>query len=134
MNNKYDIFVKEPYHILNICFAGIIIMIFIYSGIFSVEKNNHPIKSACTNVKGHTCKSEGLSRSFSEIVRFRFESAKSYNKYGVKIFFFFLIQLFLRFTTSFAIFNKAIKQNTLVIFDSVLSVCLYIFCFWEIIY
>ena len=85
MKSKYDIFVKEPYHILNICFAGIIILIFIYSGIFSVEKNNHPIKSACATVEGHPCKSEGLSRSFSEIVRFRFESAKSYNKYGIQI-------------------------------------------------
>jgi hypothetical protein len=133
MKNKYDVFVKEPYHILNICFAGIIIMIFIYSGIFSVEKDNHPIKSACANVEGHPCKSEGLSRSFSEIVRFRFDSAKSFNKYGIKIFLFFLIQLFLRFTASFIIYKKTMKQNSLVIFDSVISVSLYIYCFWGII-
>ncbi len=133
MSNKYDIFVKEPYHILNICFAGIIILIFIYSGIFSVEKNNHPIKSACATVEGHPCKSEGLSRSFSEIVRFRFESAKSYNEYGMKIFSFFLIQLLLRFTASFILYKKTIKQNTLVVFDSLISVSLYIYCFWGII-
>jgi hypothetical protein len=133
MKSKYDIFVKEPYHILNICFAGIIILIFIYSGIFSVEKNNHPIKSACATVEGHPCKSEGLSRSFSEIVRFRFESAKSYNKYGIQIFLFFLIQLFFRFTTSFIAYKKLLKKNTLVVFDSLLSVSLYIYCFWGII-
>jgi len=133
MKNKYDIFINEPYHILNICFAGIIIMIFIYSGIFSVEKDNHPIKSACANIEGHPCKSEGLSRSFSEIVRFRFESAKSYNKYGIRIFLFFLIQLFLRFTASFIIYKKTMKQNSLVIFDSVLSASLYLYCFWGII-
>jgi len=133
MSNKYDIFITEPYHILNICFAGIIILIFIYSGIFSVEKNNHPIKSACTTIEGHPCKSEGLSRGFSEIVRFRFESAKSYNEHGIKIFCFFLIQFFLRFTISFILYKKAIKQNTLVIFDSILSIGLYIYCFWGII-
>ncbi len=133
MSNKYDYFVKEPYHILNICFAGIIILIFIYSGIFSVEKNNHPIKSACATIKGHPCKSEGLSRSFSEIVRFQFESAKSYNQYGIKVFLFFFIQLFLRFIASFILYKKAIKQNTLVVFDSLLSVSLYIYCFWGII-
>ena len=133
MKNKYDIFVKEPYHILNICFAGIIILIFIYSGIFSVEKDNHPIKSACANIEGHPCKSEGLSRSFSEIVRFRFDSAKSFNEYGIRIFLFFLIQLFLRFTASFITYKKAMKQNSLVIFDSVLSASLYIYCFWGII-
>jgi hypothetical protein len=134
MSNKYDIFIKEPYHILNICFAGIIILIFIYSGIFSVEKNNHPIKSACATVEGHPCKSEGLSRSFSEIVRFRFESAKSYNKYGIQIFLFFLIQLFLRFTASFILYKKTIKQNVLIVFDSLISVSLYIYCFWGIVF
>ena len=69
-------------------------MIFIYSGIFSAEKENHPIKSACKTITGEPCKSTGLSRSFSEIVRFKFESAKSYNKFSIKIFLFFLIQLF----------------------------------------
>ena len=133
MNNKYGSFLKEPYHIINLLFAGIIILIFIYSGIFSAEKENHPIKSACKTITGEPCKSTGLSRSFSEIVRFKFESAKSYNKYGVKIFLFFLIQLFLRFTVSTFLYYKVYKQKPLVGFDSVVSVSLYLFCFWGII-
>ncbi len=133
MKNKFGSFFKEPYHIINLCFAGIIILIFIYSGIFSAEKNNHPIKSACATIEGHPCKSEGLSRSFSEIVRFQFESAKTYNKYGIKVFLFFLIQFFLRIISSVILQFKALKQRQHIFIDSLLSVGFYIYCFWNLI-
>jgi len=38
MNDKFGLNLKEPYHIINLCFAGIFLLIFIYSGIFSAEK------------------------------------------------------------------------------------------------
>ncbi|HAF30170.1 MAG TPA: hypothetical protein DCG75_14105 [Bacteroidales bacterium] len=134
MKNKIDSILKEPYHIINLSFAGIIMLIFIYSGIFCAEKDNHPIKSACANIDGHPCKSEGLSRSFSEIVRFNLESAKSYNKYGLQIFSFFLIQLLMRFATSYVLYKKAILKSNLIIIDSVISACLYMYCFWGMIF
>lgn len=134
MINKLKSFFSKPYHIINLCFAGIIILIFTYSGIFSVEKNNYPIKSACTVITGAPCASTGLSRSFSEIVRFKFESAKSYNKYGLKVFSFFLIQLFLRVFLSWLIYKIKINTIPIIIIDSSFSILLYIFCFWEIIF
>jgi hypothetical protein len=133
MKNKYSSIKKEPYHIINLCFAGIIMMIFIYSGIFSANKNNYPIKSACKTITREACKTTGLSRSFSEIVRFKFDSAKSYNKFGIKIFLFFLIQFFLRFISSLYLFYKTFKQKRLVILDSLVTLSLYLFCFWGII-
>ncbi len=109
-------------------------MIFIYSGIFSAEKNNHPIKSACEIFTGHPCKSTGLSRSFSEIVRFDFESAKAYNSYGLRVFLFFLIQLLLRIAISLVIKKrKVISVNRIVIIDAIFSASLYLYCFWRII-
>lgn len=134
MKNKVGWLHSEPYHIINLCFAGIIILIFIYSGIFSAEKNNYPIKSACAEIEGHPCKSEGLSRSFSEIVRLRFESANSYNKYGLKIFSFFFFQLFLRIITSLLIYYRLIKTKIIIIIDSVVSITLYFYFFWGIIF
>ncbi|MCK4663993.1 MAG: DUF2752 domain-containing protein [Bacteroidales bacterium] len=128
---KSSRFINEPYHIINVIFAGIIILIFIYSGIFSAEKNNHPVKSACIKITGKPCISTGLSRSFSEIVRFRFESAKKYNQYGLLIFFFFLSQLFLRFFSSFILIRKTISLKTLILTDSIVSVILYIICFFN---
>lgn len=124
---------KEPYHIINLCFAGIIMLIFIYSGIFSAEKNNHPVKSACETIIGKPCKSTGLSRSFSEIVRFRFESAKNYNKHGLKIFGFFFIQFFFRFFISFLICKKPNLVKLIIVFDATFSTALYMYCFWGMI-
>ena len=55
---------SEPYHIINLSFAGIILLIFIYSGIFSAEKNNYPIKSACEILTGQPYKARmRLSRT-----------------------------------------------------------------------
>lgn len=125
---------KEPYHIINLCFAGIILLIFMYSGIFSADKNNYPIKSACEIIKGEPCPSTGLSRSFSEIVRFKFNSAKEYNKYGLSVFAFFLIQFILRALISILIIFKKIRINKIVMFDSILSVCLYVYCFKGILF
>ncbi len=133
MKIKLGSTLTEPYHIINLCFAGIIILVFIYSGIFSADKNNHPIKSACATVEGHPCKSEGLSRSFSEIIRFKFESAKSYNKNGIQVFMFFFIQLFLRVITSILLIKKILKQRKLVLLDGFISASLYFYCFWGII-
>ena len=124
---------SEPYHIINLSFAGIILMIFIYSGIFSAEKNNYPIKSACEILTGQPCSSTGLSRSFSEIVRFKFESARSYHPNGIKVFSFFLIQFFLRFLISGMLYYMNNKKTTIIALDAIISVSLYIYCFWEII-
>ncbi|MFP4025132.1 MAG: hypothetical protein ACLFVR_11470 [Thiohalospira sp.] len=124
---------KHPYHIINLSFAGLFLLIFIYSGIFSAEKKNHPIQSACENITGEPCKSSGLSRSFSEIVRLKFHSAIQYNKYGLKIFSFFFIEFFLRIAASFIFYKKPKQKNLIIITDSALSIALYIYCFWELI-
>ena len=134
MISKKSSFINEPYHIINLSFAGIIIMIFIYSGIFSAEKNNYPIKSACEVMTGQPCSSSGLSRSFSEIVRFNFASAKSYNPYGLKVFSFFLIQFFMRLIISLFILKSKSFKNHIVVFDILFSTALYFYCFWEIIF
>jgi len=127
-------FIKEPYHIINLCFAGIILLIFIYSGIFSANKNNYPIKSACEVITGKPCVSSGLSRSFSEIVRLKFESAKEYNQYGLSVFTFFLIQFILRIFVSILIYFKRKQTSQIIILDSIISICLYLYCFWGILF
>lgn len=125
---------KEPYHIINLCFAGIILLIFMYSGIFSADKNNYPIKSACEIIKGEPCPSTGLSRSFSEIVRFNFKSAKSYNEHSLNIFAFFLIQLVLRILVSILVYFKRNLTNHILFIDSLISISLYIYCFRGILF
>ncbi|MBI9054006.1 MAG: DUF2752 domain-containing protein [Bacteroidales bacterium] len=132
--NKIRSLIKEPYHIINLSFAGIIILIFIYSGIFSAEKSNHPIKSACEVMTGEPCSSSGLSRSFSEIVRFNFESANEYNQFGILIFSFFLIQFFLRTLVSILVYFKRNRISQIIVIDSLTSISLYIYCFRGILF
>ena len=104
-------------------------MIFIYSGLFSAEKDNHPIPSFYEELYGDTTVSSGLSRSFSEIVRGRFKSAKEYNHYGISVFIFFFVQFFLRFVISFTLLKKYITSGRLVFIDAIFSICLFLFCF-----
>jgi len=89
-------FAQNSYIKINIIFTGIIIVIFIYSGIFSPQKSNHPIPSGYSLVAGESTKSTGLSRAFSSIVRFEFDQALNYNSESLRVFSFFLFQLVFR--------------------------------------
>jgi hypothetical protein len=104
-------------------------MIFIYSGLFSAEKDNHPIPSFYEELSGETSVSSGLSRSFSEIVRGRFNLAREYNPYSIPVFIFFLVQFFQRLLISFLIHKKNILTGRLILFDAASSICLFLFCF-----
>jgi len=87
---------NRPYLIINLVFAGIIISVILYSLVFSAAGASHPIPSGSQWVAGEASLSTGLSRSFSSVVRFDFESARRQNPYGIRIFAFFLLQLLLR--------------------------------------
>jgi hypothetical protein len=109
-------------------------LIFLYSGLFSAEKNNHPIPSFYEELTGKTSVSTGLSRSFSEIIRGRFESAREYNLNGIPVFLFFFVQLFQRLVVSFILYKKVIAVNRLTLFDSIASVILFLYCFRGLIH
>ena len=86
----------EPYLILNIFFAGVVILIIVYSGIFSPDQNNYPVVCIHEKITGEPCFSCGLSHSFSLIVRGRISEAYQWNIYGMRVFLFFISQLVLR--------------------------------------
>ncbi|KPK87627.1 MAG: hypothetical protein AMS27_01835 [Bacteroides sp. SM23_62_1] len=104
-------------------------MIFIYSGLFSAEKDNHPIPSIYEKITGEPTASSGLSRSFSEIVRGRFDSARSYNQYGIPVFIFFFIQFFQRIIVSILRYKMTIHRRWLLIGDVIISIALFLYCF-----
>jgi len=124
---------KNPYHIINLTLAGIILLIFVYSGLFSAQKDNHPIPSFYEEITGEPTASSGLSRSFSEIVRGNFESARKYNKFGIWVFCFFLIQFVQRISISLFLRFQKINIRKLVIMDSLFSIVLFLLCFQGLI-
>lgn len=124
---------NEPYLIINVFFAGVIILIFIYSGIFSPEKNNYPVICVHEKLTGEQCVSCGLSHSFSLIVRGKVEEANRWNIYGLRVFIFFASQLLLRvaFLIYYLMYPYVRKQ--MIIIDCIGSGLIFILAFWPFI-
>lgn len=108
---------NEPYLIINIVFAGVILLIMAYSGIFSPEKNNYPVVCIHEKITGQPCVSCGLSHSFSLIIRGRIDEAYQWNRYGMRVFLFFAGQFFLRVIFSFFYLKYQSTRKQLILFD-----------------
>jgi hypothetical protein len=136
--NKPDLKLKvrlrnEPYLIINIFFAGVIVLIMAYSGIFSPDKDNYPVICIHQKLTGQPCFSCGLSHSFSLIVRGRINEAYQWNLYGMRVFLFFVTQLVLR--VLFSIFYLKFHQTRiqLIILDCIGSGVIFLISFWPFI-
>jgi len=124
---------NRPYLAINLVFTVFLVFFFGYSLIFSSHADNHPIPSFYTEITGEETISSGLSRSFSDIIRGNFKSANEYNIYGIRVFLFFFIQFFLRFLFSFFYIYVAAARRYIVISDSIISIVLFVTCFWPFI-
>lgn len=127
-------FTNDPYLIINIFFAGAIVLIFAYSGIFSPEENNYPVMCLHEKLTGEPCFSCGLSHSFSLIVRGRIAEAYQWNHYGMRVFIFFASQLILRVTFSIHYLRYVNLQRQLIIIDSVGSGVIFLIAFRPFIF
>ena len=129
--NFYSI-AATPYLKVNSAFALILLLVFIYSLVFS--QNNHPIPAALTQLTGIVPPSKGLSAAFSQIVRFNFTNAYILNPYGLRVFSFFLIQFILRvgLIVTELRFPNYVKTSTIAV-DILISLTLLIYCFYPLI-
>ncbi len=123
----------EPYNKINLIFAGIIILIFAYSGIFSPEKNNHPVPCIHETLTGKPCPTCGISHSFSAIIRGNFKEAKEWNRNGIPIFLFFFIQLIMRIGITTLNQKAIVSERILLFLDVAISLTLFIICFRPLI-
>ena len=123
---------KNSYFIINLVFIGIILLIILYSFVFT-PAGNYPVPSGAEFLSGTPVISTGLSRSFSAIVRFRFAEARQYNPNGIRIFLFFLIQLIMRITAGVSIFRTGSTYRPFIMTDEVLTVIIFVICFWPFI-
>lgn len=126
-------YLREPYIVINLVFAGVIMLIIAYSGIFSAEKSNHPVVCIHEKITGEQCVSCGLSRSFSLIVRGRFAEATEWNKYGLRIFLFFALQLLMRVVFSLFSIKLPGARQKLICYDIGGSAVLFLLAFWPFI-
>jgi Protein of unknown function (DUF2752) len=124
---------NEPYLIINMFFAGVILLIFAYSGFFSPDKDNYPVTCIHEKLTGVPCVSCGLSHSFSLIVRGRVEEAYQWNRYGMRIFLFFAAQLVLRVAFSIFYLKYSDTRKQLIIVDCIGSGIIFFVAFWPFI-
>jgi hypothetical protein len=121
--------INRPYYIINISLAGILMMVFIYSGLFSAGKENHPVPSFYEYITGEQAPSSGLSRAFSEIIRGNLQAARDHNKDSLLIFTFFLIQLIQRIMVMLLLHKQIPRTRILVWADVLTSILLFLYCF-----
>ena len=123
-------FLNEPYLIINIIFAGVILLILLYSGFFSPDKDSYPVVCIHEKITGEPCVSCGLSHSFSLIVRGRIEEAYKWNHYGMRIFLFFALQLLMRAAFSIFYLKYADTRKQLILVDCIGSGIIFLVAFW----
>ncbi len=117
------------YRKINLIFAGIMICIFIYSGIFAYIPQQPFIPSFHKLLTGESSLSTGLTRSFMAIMRFDFKLARYFNPHGPAIFLFFFLQLCMRlFLYSFIPKNFYTVKEILTL-DLILSIGMFLFFF-----
>ena len=124
---------KESYLIINIIFAGVILLIFAYSGFFSPVKDNYPVVCIHEKLTGEPCVSCGLSHSFSLIVRGRISEAYKWNIYAMRIFLFFAAQLLLRVAFSMFYIKYPDTRKQLILVDCLGSGIIFFVAFWPFI-
>jgi preprotein translocase subunit SecY len=121
---------REQYLKINLILAGVIVLVFAYSGIFSPDTNNYPVVCIHEKLTGEPCFSCGLSHSFSLIVRGRISEAYEWNKYGLQVFFFFLFQLLLRIAFSVFYIQNPGNRKRLIPIDIGGSILLFLVAFY----
>jgi hypothetical protein len=126
-------FNNRPYIIINTVFAGVILLIMIYSGIFSPDKNTYPVVCIHEKITGIPCASCGISHSFSLIVRGRITEAYTWNENGMNVFLFFVSQLIMRIAFSVFYLKNPSVQRQLILMDITGSVILFLLAFMPFI-
>jgi len=124
-----DRFRNEPYLLINFILAGVVILIFLYSGIFSPDKNSYPVVCVHEKLTGEECVSCGLSHSFSLIIRGKISEAYDWNVYGLRVFIFFAAQLIMRIIFSIFYLKYPETNNQLITYDIAVSAMLFLVCF-----
>lgn len=123
----------RSYLIINLVFAGVVIGIIAYSGIFSPEKNRYPVECVHETLTGMPCPSCGLSHSFSYIVRGDLDNAFIWNRYGLRVFLFFVIQLIMRISISLSLLRSKASSRSLLRYDLLITILSFILGFNQFI-
>ena len=123
----------DSYRIINIIFAGVIGLVFIYSCLFLPENGSHMIPSFYTDITGHSSPSLGLSRAFSALVRGDIALANQFNPHALNIFAFFCFQFLYRVISLNVDRIAFVNRKLWIRIDIVLLISLFLLAFYPLI-
>lgn len=123
----------DSYRIINIIFAGVIGLVFIYSCLFLPENGSHIVPSFYTDMTGHSSPSLGLSRAFSALVRGQISQANQFNSNALSIFAFFCFQFLFRLISLKVDNMSFVRRNSWIRIDILLSISLFMIAFYPLI-
>ncbi len=123
----------DSYRIINIIFAGVIGLVFIYSCLFLPDGGKHLIPSFYTDITGDASPSLGLSRAFSALVRGDVALANQFNPYALNIFAFFCFQFLFRLISLKVDSISFVNKKTWIQIDVVLTISLFLITFYPLI-
>lgn len=123
----------DSYRIINIIFAGVIGLVFIYSCLFLPDGGQHLIPSFYTDITGNSSPSLGLSRAFSALVRGDVVLAIQFNPHAIKIFVFFCFQFLFRLISLKVDRMTFISKKQWIRTDIVLTIGLFLVVFYPLI-
>jgi hypothetical protein len=132
-HNYYKGLKNEPYLFINLVFAGVILLIIAYAGIFSPDKNNYPVICIHEKVTGLPCFSCGLSHGFSLILRGRLSEAYIWNAYAVRVFLFFISEFIIRIIFSIYYMKFESSRTWLIRYDIAGSILIFAIAFYPFI-
>lgn len=124
---------RDPYLTINLVFAGLILMILVYSAIYSPDRNDYPVQCIHEQLTGQPCASCGISHSFSLIVRGRISEAYEWNQNGMRVFIFFVAQAVMRLVFSLFYLRDESTRRRLIQYDIAGSVLMFLVSFMPFI-
>jgi len=124
---------RDPYLTINLVFAGLILMILVYSAIYSPDRNDYPVQCVHEQLTGQPCASCGISHSFSLIVRGRISEAYEWNQNGMRVFIFFVAQAVMRLVFSLFYLRDESTRRRLIQYDIAGSVLMLLVSFMPFI-
>ena len=120
----------NPYRIINIILAGVLIVIFSYSGFFVSYFSKYGVSCAFRSQTGLDCATCGFTRDFN-IFLTKGDFGNPFNQFSSSVFVFLVIQFFLRF--GIMILNLDIKFKQLYLVDAIFSVVYFLNVFVPIL-
>jgi hypothetical protein len=120
----------SQYLLLNLIFAGVILLIMGYSLFYSPDEERYPVPCVHEKLTGEPCPSCGLSHAFSLIMRGRIDEALEWNSHSMRIFLFFAVQLLMRAGLAVAALRPVRHIRQVIVADVAVSSVMAATAFW----